>query len=123
VQAFNPPLAHSIDVACPPWAPRRLGRLMAVARGDGHIAVYDADHVERAPKTGKKSKVELGRSHLDQESTCQYYSNFEPCSRGFFQCSAGLMLKFCNLGCMFARAVSHYEVRQEAKMTLKPKLF
>ena len=24
---------------------------------------------------------------------------------------------------MFARAVSHYEVRQEAKMTLQPKLF
>ncbi len=60
LQAFNPPLVHSIDVACPPWAPRQLGRLMAVARGDGHVTVYDADHVDRAPNPLKKSKVALG---------------------------------------------------------------
>lgn len=58
-QAFNPPLVHSIDVATPPWAPRQLGRLVAVARGDGHVALYDADHVDPGPKKGKKAKVTL----------------------------------------------------------------
>ncbi len=57
VQAFNPPLAHSIDMASPPWAPRQFGRLVAVARGDGHVALYDADHVDPGPKKGKKVKV------------------------------------------------------------------
>ena len=56
-QAFNPPLAHSIDVASPPWASRRFGRLVAVARGDGHVALYDADHVEPGLKKGTKAKV------------------------------------------------------------------
>jgi len=39
---FNPPLVHAL-VAGPAAAPRPFGRLAAVARGDGAVAVYDAD--------------------------------------------------------------------------------
>ena len=56
MQAFNPPLVHSVAVACPHWA-RQLGRLVAVARGDGLVAVYDADQPQQAPQHRKSSKV------------------------------------------------------------------
>lgn len=57
-QAFNPPFVHSIDVAVPPWAPRQLGRLLALARGDGQVALYDVDHVDRTtPRKGTKKRV------------------------------------------------------------------
>ncbi|CAL5221404.1 g3589 [Coccomyxa viridis] len=54
-QAFNPPLVHSVAVACAHWA-RQLGRLVAVARGDGLVAVYDADQPQQAPQHRKVTK-------------------------------------------------------------------
>ena len=56
LQAFNPPLVHSVAVACPDWA-RQLGRLVAVARGDGLVVVYDADQPQQAPQHRKVTKV------------------------------------------------------------------
>lgn len=41
-QVFNPPMAHSVVV--PDTEDRALCRLMAVARGDGYISIYDIDH-------------------------------------------------------------------------------
>ena len=58
LQAFNPPLVHGVTVACPQWA-RQLGRLVAVARGDGVVAVYDADQAQQPPQHRKPSKVRL----------------------------------------------------------------
>ncbi|GAB4823087.1 hypothetical protein N2152v2_010133 [Parachlorella kessleri] len=40
-QMFNPPMVHSVVV--PDTDDRSLCRLMAVARGDGYISVYDVD--------------------------------------------------------------------------------
>ena len=56
LQAFNPPLVHGLAVACSHWA-RRLGRLAAVARGDGLVAVYDADLPQALPQHTKRTKV------------------------------------------------------------------
>ncbi|BDA43459.1 WD repeat-containing protein 53 [Coccomyxa sp. Obi] len=77
-QAFNPPLAHNIDVASPPWAPRQFGRLVAVARGDGHVALYDADHVDPGPKKGKKVK---GKKGSGGASGCQDSATAEDTGR------------------------------------------
>ena len=45
-------------MACPQWA-RQLGRLVAVARGDGVVAVYDADQAQQPPQHRKPCKVRL----------------------------------------------------------------
>ncbi len=58
-QAFNPPLVHAVAVPSPAWAPRQLGRLAAVARGDGVVAVYDADR-ERPAVTPRRKAVKVG---------------------------------------------------------------
>jgi hypothetical protein len=57
VQVFNPPLVHSIATVKSSWNPRQLGRLVAVARGDGQIALYDADHAQQDHGQSKRSKV------------------------------------------------------------------
>lgn len=67
-QVFNPPLVHSIATARPEWSPRQLGRLMAVARGDGRVALYDADQAQSSAGPQKKTKV----GHTDGfQASCQ----------------------------------------------------
>ena len=56
LQAFNPPLVHGLAVACSHWA-RQLGRLVAAARGDGLVSVYDADLPQALPRHTKPTKV------------------------------------------------------------------
>ena len=59
LQAFNPPLVHGLAVACSHWA-RQLGRLVAVARGDGLVAIYDADLPQALRQHKKPTKVCAG---------------------------------------------------------------
>ncbi|KAK9844140.1 hypothetical protein WJX81_005669 [Elliptochloris bilobata] len=66
-QVFNPPLVHAL-AAGPAGAPRAIGRLVAVARGDGAIGVYDADApaegaVPRGQDANRRSRATAGSGH------------------------------------------------------------
>ncbi len=64
-QLFNPPMVHCLAV--PQTEDRALGRLMAVARGDGCVSLYDADWKQPAASSsssgsGSSRKGKAGAS-------------------------------------------------------------
>lgn len=64
-QLFNPPMVHCLAV--PQTEDRALGRLMAVARGDGCVSLYDADWKQPAASSsssgsGSSRKGKVGAS-------------------------------------------------------------
>lgn len=68
---FNPPLVHHL-AAGPAAAPRPFGRLVAVARGDGAVGVYDVDAAaEGGPTCGqaanRRHASSYGSANRDSE--------------------------------------------------------
>lgn len=64
-QVFNPPMVHSLAV--PQSDDRSLSRLMAVARGDGCVAVYDADSKPTVPCNNSSSSRKCSGSKASRQ--------------------------------------------------------